>query len=80
MPEQLAQGTPVVFKAQGLDLTGRVCGIAQMHQPGIGAIYIVHVNEEIGPTYPYTHLALPEIVLTVAAGETLEQFKSKHQC
>lgn len=61
------QGTHVSFKVQGKVLSGRINGIAMTEAPGIGATYIIQLDQDLSPTYPYTHISIPASMLTVLA-------------
>lgn len=60
------QGDIVAFKQDGKDIYGYVRGVALTPVPGLGATFIVELDERI-EGYPYTHIAVPESMLTKQA-------------
>jgi len=58
------QGTHVSFDVQGKHMSGEIQGIAMAEAPGC-TTYIIRLEQDLSPTYPYTHIAIPANMLTV---------------
>ena len=61
----LYQGDRIICKIDEKTITGTVCGKCTEEQPFIGGMYIIAPDESISnETYPFTHFAMPEVLLS----------------